>query len=127
MIFSEEEQRIIANLPPVLRTALKCMVSAINNIINGECDETKLIDTMATLNNNSSRKYGDGDLISYDTACKIMRIPITNRNKLRKLCNRYDIKQVVLNNHKVGFLKSDIQSLKVKLNKRVNNEEENRT
>lgn len=120
MEFSKEEQSKIDKLPIVLRHAVKYLINAIESIINGECDEDSLTDTMATLTNNAHGKYNDNDLLTYDAACKELRISITNRVKLQKLCAINGIKQVIIHNQKVGFRRSEILALKAKLDRQAN-------
>lgn len=115
MTFSDEEQKRIDRLPIILRSAVRYMSDAIHNIIYGNCDEEALTDAMATVNSNTTGRYSDADLLTYDTACKLLRIPTTNRAKLRKLCDRYGIKQVQIHNHKVGFMRSDILKIKSRM------------
>jgi len=117
MIFTDEEQNKIDKLPIVLRQAVKYLSDALNNIINGNCNEEALTDTIATINNNSANRYNDNDLLTYDKACKELRISVTNRVKLKKLLDRNGIKQVIMHNQKVGFKRSEILALKSKMEK----------
>ena len=48
MIFSEDEENKIKSLPLVLRLAVDTLVGVIRKILNNECDEDEVTDTMAT-------------------------------------------------------------------------------
>lgn len=122
MKFSKEEQKKIDNLPIMLRLAVKYILEALHNIIYGECSEETLTDTMATLNNNASRRYNDDDLLTYDDACKILHISATNRVKLKRLLDSHGINQVTIHNHKVGFRRSDILSMKMSMTEQSSQE-----
>lgn len=119
MIFTDEEQNKIDNLPLVLRQAVKYLSGALNNIINGNCNEESLTDTIATLDNNASGRFNDNDLMTYDDACKELHISTTNRVKLRNLCAMNGVKQVTIHNQKVGFRRTEILTLKAKIEKQL--------
>ena len=115
MNFTEEEQNKLDRLPLVFKLAIKTLLDAVRRILDGDCDESAITDTMATLNNNSQGRYADEDLVNYEEAAKILGISATNRMKLKLLLDMNNIQQVTLHNQKVGFKRTEIMALRSKL------------
>ena len=115
MNFTEEEQNKLDRLPLVFKLAINTLLDAVRRILDGDCDESAITDTMATLNNNSQGRYADEDLVNYEEAAKILGISATNRMKLKLLLDMNNIQQVTLHNQKVGFKRSEIMALRSKL------------
>ena len=115
MIFSEDEENRIKSLPLVLRLAIDTLVGIIKKILNNECDEDDVTDTMATLKANSDSRYADEDLVNYDQAAKILGVSVTNRLRLKSLLDANGIKQVVMHNQRIGFKRSEVMALRTKL------------
>lgn len=115
MNFTEEEQSKLDRLPLVFKLAINTLLDAVRRILDGDCDESAITDTMATLNNNSQGRYADEDLVNYEEAAKILGISTTNRMKLKLLLDMNNIQQVTLHNQKVGFKRTEIMALRSKL------------
>lgn len=115
MNFTEEEQSKLDRLPLVFKLAINALLDAVRRILDGDCDESAITDTMATLNNNSQGRYADEDLVNYEEAAKILGISTTNRMKLKLLLDMNNIQQVTLHNQKVGFKRTEIMALRSKL------------
>ena len=115
MKFSEDEENKIKSLPLVFRLAVDMLVGVIKKILNNECDEGEVTDTMATLKANSDSRYANEDLVNYDQAAKILGVSVTNRIRLKSLLDSNGVNQVVMHNQKVGFKRSEIMALRTKL------------
>ena len=115
MTFNEDEEKKIKSLPLVLRLAVDTLVGIIKKIINNECDEDEVTDTLATLNANADSRYSNEDLVNYDQAAKILGVSVTNRIRLKSLLDANGVKQVVMHNQKVGFKRSELMALRTKL------------
>ena len=115
MTFSEDEEKKIKSLPLVLRLAVDTLVGVIKKILNNECDEDEVADTMATFNANANSRYANEDLVNYDQAAKILGLSVTNRLRLKSLLDANGVKQVVMHNQKIGFKRSEIMALRTKL------------
>ena len=123
MTFNEDEEKKIKSLPLVLRLAVDTLVGIIKKIINNECDEDEVTDTMATLNANADSRYSNEDLVNYDQAAKILGVSVTNRIRLKSLLDANGVKQVVMHNQRIGFRRSEVMALRTKLYaKRLNNQ-----
>lgn len=116
----------IDKLPVVLRMAVNYLLDAVDKIVNGECSEDTITSTMATLNNNASGRICKDDVLNYDKAGEILGFGATNRTGLKAVLDKYGIKQVVINNMKCGFLRSDIMALRDKLNEDIRKREAKR-
>ena len=115
MKFSEDEERTIKSLPLVFRIAVDMLVGVIKKILNNECNEDEVTDTMATLNANADSRYANEDLVNYDQAAKILGVSVTNRIRLKSLLDANGVKQVVMHNQKIGFKRSELMALRTKL------------
>lgn len=118
---SAEEK--INKLPVVIRYVIHILLDCIDNIINGKCDEDEIISTVSTLNNNASGRYCKDDLLNYDKAGEILGFGSTNRVGLKRLLDKHNIKEVVINNMKVGFRRSEVMALRDKLNDEIRKRE----
>ena len=115
MTFNEEEEKKIKSLPLVLRIAVDTLVGIIKKILNNECDEDEVTDTIATLNANADSRFADEDLVNYDQAAKILGVSVTNRIRLKTLLDANGVKQVVMHNQRIGFKRSEVMALRTKL------------
>lgn len=115
MKFSEYEENKIKSLPLVLRLAVDTLVGVIRKILNNECDEDEVTDTLATLNANADSRYADEDLVNYDQAAKILGVSVTNRIRLKSLLDANGVKQVVMHNQRIGFRRSEVMAIRTKL------------
>lgn len=114
MNLDQETKDKIDKLPFMLKTAAHYLLDALDNIINGNCNEDAVTSTIGTLNNNASKRFCDSDLLNYDKSCEILGFG-SNRVGMKALLDKHGIKQHTLNNQKVGFLRSDIMALNDKL------------
>lgn len=115
MTFSEDEEKKIKSLPLVLRLAVDTLVGVIKKILNNECDEDEVTETMATLKANADSRYANEDLVNYDQAAKILGVSVTNRIRLKTLLDANCVKQVVMHNQRIGFKRSEVMALRTKL------------
>lgn len=113
MLLNDETQKKIDGLPIVLKTIANTLLECVSQIINGKCNEESLVSTFATLNQNSKGRYSKDDLLNYDQVSKVLGI--LSRCTIKQLLDRHGIKEVVMNNMKCGFPRSEIMALRDKL------------
>lgn len=123
MELNDKTKEKIDNLPIVLKMAVNYLLDMVDKIINGECNEDAVTSTIATLNNNAEGRICKDDVLNYDKAGNILGFGATNRTALKALLDKHGIKQVVINNMKCGFLRSDIMALRDKLNEDIRKRE----
>lgn len=114
MNLDQETKDKIDKLPFMLKTAANYLLDALDNIINGNCNEDAVASTIGTLNNNASKRYGKHDLLTYEKASDILGFG-RNMVGLKALLDKHGIKQQVINNQKCGFLRSEVMALNDKL------------
>lgn len=123
MELDSESKEKLSKQPFIMRKAVDYLLSVINTIINGGCDESTVVSTMGTLNQNAQGRYSDDDLVNYDNACKILGFSVTNRVGLKRLLDKNGIKQVIIHNMPCGFRRDEIMALRDKLNEEVKKRE----
>lgn len=123
MDIDQSTKEKIEKLPLILRNAAQNLLNCVERIVNGDCNEEEVTTTMGTLNQNAQGRYGKEDLMNYDKAARALGFSVTNRWGLLNLLNRYNIHQVILNNIKCGFKRSEIMALVDKLNEDVRKRE----
>lgn len=83
-----------------------------NKIINNECDEKDINNAVVAFHPSVNKEYFKAsDYCNYDEACKILRVPITNRVKLKSICNQYGVECVYVKNRPLGFPKREIERI----------------
>lgn len=115
MELNESTRRKIDNLPLAMRYAADFLLSMVDKIINGDCDEDEVKSAIGTIHQNASGRYGNEDLVNYDQVCKLLGFQVTNRVGLKRLLNKNNIHEVVINNMKCGFRRSKIMALRDKI------------
>lgn len=123
MELDSESKDKLAKQPFIIRQAASYVLNLLNTLINGGCDESTVVSTMGTLNQNAQGRYSDNDLVNYDNACKILGFSVTNRIGLKRLLDKNGIKQVKIHNMPCGFRRDEILALRDKINEEVRQRE----
>lgn len=121
-LISDTAKERIAHLPLLMSYVVCMLLDIIDNIINGKCDEDVMVSTISTLNNNANGRYCKDDLVSFEKAAEVLSYG-RNRVALKSLLDKHGIKQVVMNNHKVGYVRSEIMALRDSINEDIRNRE----
>lgn len=95
---------------PIIKMALAMIDSIREQLINGECDELDIQETMTKFHPQSHGYVKEDDFVNYDKALKMLGLS-NNRAKLNQLCKKYGIKNVKFNNASIGFPKKEIERL----------------
>lgn len=110
-MLTKETQEKIDKLPLPLRMACDMLLGALYKLINNECSTEEVLHTVSSVNEHAQGKYSDDELVNYDDACKILGYTITNRVGLKRELDRHNIRQVIMNGHRVGFPKHEVEAL----------------
>lgn len=97
-------------LSPIRKLVFSTIFGRIFDIFSADCNEDELAGALNTIDKMNS------DYVTYDGAMKILCMG-NNRAGFKKLMDKYGIKNQSFNNHKIGFKRSDILSVKDKLKK----------
>lgn len=116
---TEEGKEKLETLPFALKYIVKYMIDGINRIFCGDCNEEEVLSSVGTLQQNAEGRIGKDDVVNYDKAGEILGFGTTNRVGLKKLLDKNGIHEIIINNQKVGFLRSEILALKDKCNKDI--------
>lgn len=108
----------LAGLPLASRKLAEYLIDFADCVINGKINEDEVICTIGTLNQNANARYGKEDLMNYDKAGLALGFG-NNRSGLKKLLDRYNVKQVVINNMRCGFRRSEIMAIRDKIHEDV--------
>ena len=114
-LLSSSARERIEKLPFFLKYIIGILLDCMDDIINGKCNEDVLVSTLSTLERNANGKFSNEDLMNYDEAGKVLGFGTTNRCGLKKLLDKNNIHQVIINNTKCGFRRDEILLLKSKL------------
>lgn len=96
-------------ISPIIKYAKQVLKDAIRRINNDECSEATVAYFLSNIDAESKNYFNDASFVNYDQAQRILGI--SNRNAMKLLCDKHNIKQHTINNQKVGFLRSDIEKL----------------
>lgn len=78
-----------------------------------KCSEEEACKMLSRFNAESKGFFDKNSFVNYDKAMRI--VGIKQRNTFKDACDRHHIEQKVINNQKVGFLRTEIEGLKDKL------------
>ena len=98
---------------PFLKELRRILADGIRRIDNDECSEEHARGMARGFAAESMGYYSKDSLVNYDKAQKILGI--RTRNKFKDICDKYHIEQKTINNQPVGFLRTEIEDLKVQL------------
>ena len=111
MLVTQETQDRIDELPSPLRMAANALLNALENLVGNKCDSEEILRTMSDFNDYAQGRFSEDDLVNYDEACKILGFSTSNRVGLKRILDRNGIKQVVINNQRVGFPRHKVEAL----------------
>lgn len=113
-ILNESSKEKLSSLSFPLQIAASYLVECLDSLLNGKCNESDIANSIAQINDNSNGKYANEDLMNYDESGKVLGFG-TNRNALKRFLDVNGVKQVIMNNHKVGFPRKSILALRDKM------------
>lgn len=103
------------SLTPTGQVALKIIDTIREKLINNECDDKLLVDTVNKLNFETNKDFiNPNDYITADKAMKMLNLGY-NRSKFFSLTKKYGIINYTINNQHIGFRKKDIEDLAKKI------------
>lgn len=98
-------------LSPIKRTALKVIDFIRERIIDDECTDDELSETLNKLHFDTNKEYiRASDYVNADEAMRILHLGY-NRNKLFQLTKKYGITNHKINNVNIGFKRKEIEDL----------------
>lgn len=119
MDLTEKDKDRYNKLTLPLRVVANALMDCLDRLFNGDCDESQVTESMSKIEAMSDGRYKSSDLLTYDEACSILEMPITNRVGLKKLLDRHGIKQVKIHNQRVGFRRHEIEMLRDEIEKDI--------
>lgn len=111
MLVTQETQDKIDKLPLPLKVASNMLLDCLENLVGGKCDAEEVVRTVGSINEHAQGKYSDEELVNYDEACDILGYTRTNRIGMKRELDKNGIKQVVINNQRVGFPRHKVEAL----------------
>ena len=111
MLVTQETQDKIDKLPLPLKVASNMLLDCLENLVGGKCDTEEVVRTVGSINEHAQGKYSDDELVNYDEACDILGYTRTNRIGMKRELDKNGIKQVIMNNHSVGFPRHKVEAL----------------
>lgn len=100
---------------PLLQELRRILADGIRRIDEGDdCSEAQAYGILSRFNAESKGFVDNRSTVNYDEAMRMLNM--RNRNDFKALCDAHGVKQVRINNQAVGFLVSEIESLKKVVN-----------
>ena len=88
---------------PIRLLALSLIDSLRVKVVNGECSDEDMQEAMTKFHPSVNKEYyNPKDYCNYDEACDILHLS-QNRNKLKSLCDKYNVHCVYIKNRPLGF------------------------
>lgn len=111
MLITKETQDKIDKLPLPLRVASNMLLDCLKNLVDNKCDVEEVQRTVEKAQLHAQCKYSPEELVNYDDACRILGYSVNNRTGLKRELDKNGIKQVVINNQRVGFPRHKVEAL----------------
>lgn len=114
MNLSEKEQQVLDRKPSIMKFVAKQLLRGINSILNDECDENELANTISHMDKLGTAFVDPDEYWNYDRCMDELGMG-QNRAAFTALMKKHGIKKRKVNNVHVGFPKADIIALKHEL------------
>ena len=98
---------------PILQEIRRILADGIKRIDNDECNEDYAYGMIARFNAESKGFFDKKSFVNYDKAMRI--VGIRQRTKFKEICNEHHIEMNYVNNQPVGFRRTEIEDLVIKL------------
>ena len=105
------EKDKIKKLSPIHRVAYKVLKDATNDLLNGECDEQDIADTLTAINPQAKGYKREDDYVTIDKGMKLLGMG-QNRVAFCDLMRKNGILNEKFNTIKIGYNRQKILSLK---------------
>lgn len=112
MNLSEKEQQILDRKPSIMKFVAKQLLRGINSILNDECDENELANTISHMDKLGTAFVDPDEYWNYDRCMDELGMG-QNRAAFTALMKKHGIKNRKVNNVHVGFPKADIIALDI--------------
>lgn len=98
---------------PIIQELIIILKDALHRAENDKCDEKDVIRMVAKFNAESKGFFDKKSFVNYDKAMRI--VGIRQRTKFKEICNEHHIEMNYVNNQPVGFRRTEIEDLVIKL------------
>lgn len=114
MEFNDEEKQRIKRFSPFMKLVFDTLMSWVKMLINNKCDEEMIADAASKINASTKGYVRAENQATVDEAMRILGLG-QNRQKCIDLLRKNGIRNMKVNNVKVGYPKDKIYALKRKL------------
>lgn len=95
-----------------IKDVAKGILSSIGESIeNDRCSEEDLVEMVGKYSEVSKGRYSDSDLMNVDECCRMLGV---SRSGFYAIVKRERLREVTINNQKVGYRRVDIERLRAK-------------
>lgn len=107
MELSDKEKSKVKTLSPMLKLALKLLTDCMKKIIDGECNETELCESMARLEPKENGYVLPEDYMTVDECMRLLNM---DRSQFyEKVVNKNNLRITYFKNKSLGYKRSDIE------------------
>jgi len=107
MELSDIEKNKVKGLSPMLKLALKLLTDCINKIINGECNESEICESIALLEPKENGYVLPEDYMTVDECLRLLNMD--RAQFYEKVVNKDNLKITYFKNKSLGYKRSDIE------------------
>ena len=107
MELSDDEKKKVKGLSPMLKLALNLLTNCINKIIDGECNEDELCESMARLEPKTNGYILPEDYMTVDECLRMLNMD--RAQFYEKVVNKNNLNITYFKNKSLGYKRSDIE------------------
>lgn len=92
-----------------MKEAIRYVKDILNRMEKGDCNDEQIGYVLGRVNAENKGYFNDNSFVNYDEAMRILKIK--SRERMLLVLKRHGVKMNVVNNHKVGFLRSEVEAV----------------
>lgn len=94
---------------PLMKEAIRYLKDIFHRMENDECSDEQIGYVLGRVNAENKGYFKKDSFVTYDDAMRILNIG--SREAMQKVLARHGVKTHTINNHKVGFLRTEVEAV----------------
>ena len=96
---------------PLMKEAIRYVEDILRRMKNGECNDEQIGYMLGRVNAENKGYFKEDSFVTYDDAMRILNIG--SREAMQKILAKHGVKTHTINNHKVGFLRTEVEAVAI--------------